>query len=86
MSNHSGSYMLNDVLYKLDELGVFKVLGEDKTLEFVQWLCEYTEEEYDTNPGEILDGIGAKLKICYSCLERKEDVNEYGLCKECRED
>ena len=83
VSNHSGSYMLNDVLRKLDEFGVFRLLGEDKTLEFVQWLCEYTEEEYDTNPGEILYGLGAKLKICYMCLQRKDNVDQDSMCKEC---
>ncbi|ADQ41589.1 hypothetical protein Calkr_2123 [Caldicellulosiruptor acetigenus I77R1B] len=72
-----------DVLRKLDELGVFRLLGEDKTLEFVQWLCEYTEEEYDTNPGEILYGLGAKLKICYMCLQRKDNVDQDSMCKEC---
>jgi hypothetical protein len=76
--------MLNDVLRKLDELNVFEFLGEDKTAEFVQWLCEYTYDVYDTNPGEILDGIGHKVKVCYYCLQKKDDVDADGLCSECR--
>lgn len=84
MSNHSGSYMLNYVLHKLDELGAFELLGEDKTLEFVRWLCTFTENRYDTNPYEILYGLGEKLKICYMCLQKKDDVvGEYPICKEC---
>ncbi len=83
MSNHSGSYMLNDVLRKLDEFGTFKLLGEDKTTEFIRWLCKYTYQEYDTNPGEILYGLGEKFKVCYMCLQKKDDVDKDSICSEC---
>ncbi|EGD51885.1 hypothetical protein TheetDRAFT_1277 [Thermoanaerobacter ethanolicus JW 200] len=84
MSNHSGSYMLNDVLKKLDELNVFEFLGREKTVDFLKWVCNYTYFTYDTNAGEILEEIGAKLKFCYYCCEGKDDVDETGLCGECR--
>lgn len=29
-------------------------------------------------------GIGHKVKVCYYCLQKKDDVDADGLCSECR--
>lgn len=62
MSNHAGSYMINDILYILDEYKVFDVLGKQKTLDLLNKIRKVGIEN-DCNDGEILDEIGEKLKI-----------------------
>ena len=83
MSNHTGSYMLNDVLKMLERYGVFELLGETKTdalvLEIVQ-LGGYC----DCNNGEMLNEIGERLGLCYACLEKGQEFEE-GVCRTCRE-
>lgn len=83
MSNHMGSYMLNNVLHLLDEKNVFQLLGREKTLELLQGInrigCEY-----DCNDGEILETIGEKLTVCYICWEY-HDILEEGICHPCKE-
>lgn len=83
MSNHSGSYMLNDVLYTAKKMGILEVIGEEKACEFALEMIEIGSR-YDCNDGEILDGIGEELGICYCCLEKADNL-ENGLCKECRD-
>jgi hypothetical protein len=38
--------------------------------------------QYNCNPNEILEGIGAKLGICMECFEYKPIFYE-GWCEEC---
>jgi hypothetical protein len=35
MSNHSGSYMLNDVLHMLEKRSVFELLGKEQSYELI---------------------------------------------------
>jgi len=84
MSNHSGSYMLNNVLRTAKDIGIFEVIGKDKAREFALELTKIGNH-YDCNDGEILMDIGEELNICYCCLG-ESDVFEEGLCKSCRED
>ena len=63
MSNHSGSYMLNDVLKELNNEGVFKYLGEQKTQDLTIKFLKIASQ-YDCNPGEILEDLGSELGIC----------------------
>ncbi len=49
MSNHSGSYMLNDVLEAADEYGLFGFLGKEKTASFVLEIIKIGYN-YDCNP------------------------------------
>ena len=80
MSNHNGSFMLNEVLELLNNFEIFKILGKEKTLLFIEEICKIGFDN-DCNDGEILEGIGEKLNICYSCKEYSECL-EGGLCKD----
>lgn len=82
MSNHSGSDMLNEVLCKAEDMGIFKQIGKDKAVEFILALVEIGED-HDCNSWEILENIGEKLGICYGCLKPSDNL-KYGLCKDCR--
>ena len=83
MSNHSGSYMLNTVLKKMDESSVFDYLGKEKTQIFVGEILDLAFE-YDCNPGEILEDIGKRLGVCYYC-GRPADEFVGDICKQCNE-
>ncbi len=84
MSNHSGGYMLNKVLWMLDEEFRF---FEGKTKGEIRNVFEkFTEigAGYDTNDGEVLQDICDKYSICYCCMKESDDI-ERGLCYWCRE-
>lgn len=83
MSNHSGSYMLNEVLCTAKDMGIFEAIGEEKARKFALALIEIGED-YDCNNGEIFEDIGKELGLCYCCLSEAEDINDNGLCKKCR--
>ena len=74
--------MLNDVLVIAEEYDLFKFLGKDKTKDFVLKIVQ-VGNEYDCNPGEILEEIGRRVGICYYCLQQKENIDEDGLCADC---
>ena len=82
MSNHSGSYMLNSVLYVAKDMGIFETIGKEKTLEFTRELLKLGSK-YDCNDGEILEDMD-ELGICYYCLKENDDLED-GLCNECRD-
>lgn len=82
MSNHSGSYMLNDVLCVAKEMGILEAIGNEKTKEFVLRLLRIGRN-YDCNDGEILDEL-EEFGICYGCLrDVGVDNLESGLCPKC---
>ncbi len=82
MSNHSGSHMLNSLLVMLERESYFSEIGPDKTTDFVDHVIRLARE-HDGNPGEVLDGIGQRLGICYRCFRRSDDLDA-GLCVSCR--
>ena len=82
MSNHSGSHLLNRLLVMLERESYFAEIGPDKTTEFVAHVIRLARR-HDGNPGEVLDGIGARLGICYQCCRRSDDL-AYGACVSCR--
>ena len=82
MSNHSGGYMLNSVLEIAYNMGILECIGKESSREFVLKLVNMGIR-HDCNTGEILEEIGEKLEICYSCLKETDDFED-GLCKECR--
>lgn len=83
MSNHSGSFMLNNVLRLLDDhYNFFATLNKEETLKFVKKIIQIGISE-DCNDSEILDEIGKKLGICYMCMEVAADINEDGICAKC---
>ena len=83
MSNHSSSYMLNDVLKMLDQYSVFDALGKEKTQSLVLEIIKISYQ-CDCNPGEILDGIGEHIGICHYCMNPADDFHD-GVCKKCYE-
>lgn len=81
MSNHDGSYMLNEVLVVLEKYDFFKLLSKEKTLKFIEKIVDIGSGS-DCNTGEILEEIGEKLNICYCCLKYAEEFSN-GLCSKC---
>jgi len=82
MSNHDGSYMLNEVLHTAKDIGIFKNIGKEKARKFALEMIKIGRD-YDCNNGEILDEIAEELGICYCCLKETDDIED-GLCKNCR--
>lgn len=82
MSNHSGSYMLNEVLSIAKEMGVSDSIGKEAFRKFALKLVKIGYN-YDCNSGEILDNFGEELGICYCCLEQT-DALVHGRCQKCR--
>ncbi|NNU78145.1 hypothetical protein [Clostridium estertheticum] len=82
MSNHIGSYMLNEILYILSEMGISETIGKQRTRKFALKLVRIGKR-YDCNNNEILDSIGEEIGICYLCLKETEDIED-GLCQTCR--
>ncbi len=84
MSNHSGSYMLNDVLCTAKDMNIFETIGREKARKFALEIIKISRQ-YDCNYGEILDNnVGQEVGICYCCLAETDDIDDDGLCKECR--
>lgn len=84
MSNHWGSYMLNEALEALEDLSVFNQLGPEKTLQVVaRFLCIC--DGNDGNRGEVLENIGERLRICFDCAKYSDHL-KYGLCPGCSGD
>lgn len=81
MSNHWGSYMLNEALEALDDLSVLEQVGKEKTLRVVAKFLHISDEN-DGNRGEVLMNIGERLRICYICAKYSDRL-EYGLCPDC---
>ena len=81
MSNHAGGYMLNRVLTLLEERRFFADLEPDEICEFLSEIAKIGYN-YDCNSGEILEGIGERLGICYCCMKPAESF-EYGVCSSC---
>ncbi len=83
MSNHSGSYLLNEVIGILDRERVFERMGIADSQRMVTEIVQLCVKKYDCNPGEILEEHGQRLGICYYCLSSAQSLEE-GLCVNCR--
>jgi hypothetical protein len=81
MSNHDGSYLINQILFLLNDHEVFQFFGKEKTLQFLKRIREIGCE-HDCNAGEILEEIGEQLKICYCCWEYADSL-ENEMCGKC---
>lgn len=82
MSNHRGSYMLQEVLSMLDREHVFEMLGTERTQRLVLDIVKLATKRYDCNEGEILEGLGPRLCICTYCLSPGK-VSPKGYCSPC---
>jgi hypothetical protein len=84
MSNHSGSYMLNEIISLLIREQVLEFWGKERTQRIVLEMLSRARSEYDCNPGEILEGHGATLGLCYVCKSPADNVVD-DLCRKCRD-
>ena len=82
MSHHFNSFLLNDVLIRLEADSFFADVGDERTLSFVQRALALSRH-HDGNPGEVLAGVGQRLGICYYCWDRGTDLRQ-GICQNCR--
>ena len=65
MSDHAGSYLLNEVIEILDEAKVFDLLGQERSRALILKILHHALRDYDCNAGEILEGYEARFGICY---------------------
>ena len=82
MSNHDGSYILNEVLLLLERYDFFKSLTQKEITDFVKEVIKIGDY-HDCNNGEIFNDIGKRVKYCYYCGEFAEEFDDDGLCKKC---
>lgn len=61
MSNHSGSYMLNEVLSTAKDMGIFDDIGKEKAQEFALKVAKIGRR-YDCNNGEIFEYIAREVR------------------------
>lgn len=85
MCNHIGSYILNDVLKAINDAGIFKEIGKERTQEFTLKILE-VGKNYDCNLGEILNEVAQECGVCNFCSSASDDINVEGLCPNCRQD
>ncbi|MDB9310183.1 hypothetical protein PN471_16390 [Aphanizomenon sp. CS-733/32] len=83
MSNHSGSYMLNEVITILKREHCFDHLDQEERQNLIEEIVKLARYEDDCNPGEILEGHTDYFQICSCCLAKTNDL-ESGLCVKCR--
>ena len=85
MSNHSGSYMLNEIVHGLVDMGVLNIMSAAQT-KMLRKLLRRVRGEYDCNWSEIMDAELAKLlKTCARCADESEEVSaDYGICAACQ--
>lgn len=66
MSEHTGSYILNDVLCTLSRQTFFKLLPLETRRSLANQILGIGLS-YDCNECEILDGVGSSVGICEHC-------------------
>jgi len=82
MSNHGGSYLLNQVLKMMDNYHMLEKLDSGHRQKLIKDIVKMAYHEYDCNAGEILEGIGKRYQICYMCLSQK-DLGDDEICADC---
>ena len=82
MSDHWNSFLMNDVMIRLEAQSFFADIGEERSLSFVRKALALSRY-HDGNPGEALAGVGQRLGICYYCWDRGHDLRQ-GICGDCR--
>jgi hypothetical protein len=85
MSNHAGSYMLNEVITILDRHQAFAGMDETALRAVMREIVEMAKNEYDCNQGEILEGVAQQFHLCYYCLADNDNPADE-LCPTCRVD
>ena len=80
MAKHRGSYFLNRILRIFEEHGLLQGPQAQKA---VQEAVVYACEEQDCNSGAVLEEIGARLGLCYACVQAAPQLSRSGLCLAC---
>jgi hypothetical protein len=83
MADHSGGYMLNEVIGLLEREQIFEFLGKERSSQLLLEITRLAERRYDCRSYDILEGHTDKLAFCYLCLTLTDDLID-GRCKECR--
>lgn len=83
MSNHTGSYLLNEVFSILIREKLFEPLDREATQKIVLEIVNIARQKYDCNYGEILEDHAQTLSVCLYCL-KPTDKLKHGLCRTCR--
>ena len=81
MSNHSGSHMLNSLLTMIERESFFSDIGPERAMELISHVLGLAME-HDGNLGEVLNGIGERLGICYQCRQQRDELH-HGVCSSC---
>jgi recombinational DNA repair protein RecR len=84
MANHGVGDLLNEVLHLLEERGVFRQMGLEEAQRLVLDIVKLSDW-YDCRPGEILKGVGHRLKICRWCVTAQKEIID-GFCVTCRKE
>ena len=80
MSNHSGSYMLNELTQEIISIGLLATATDEQKVKLTKKLW-YLCHEYDCNWGEIIDkNLAEQLDVCCGCGVRGTPRNEQGYC------
>ncbi len=83
MSNHSGGYMLAELLSEFHQIGLFEAATSVQRTQIAKalWRLKW---EYDCNWGEILNTEMAHLlKVCLHCGKTDTAINEQAVCQSC---
>jgi hypothetical protein len=86
MSNHDGSYMLNEILHGLVEMGILNDMSgaQKKSIRDLLWgVCI----DHDCNWGEIIDiEVAVLLETCACCGSGSKKISaDSGYCARCNQ-
>lgn len=89
MSNHSGSYLIQDVLAIIEELGFFENIEKQKISNLCKKIASMAMGHYDCNPSKTMGKMSQKYGICYHCWDvvsdNKKNYDFHGFCSKCNE-
>lgn len=84
MSNHSGGYILNELLHEINTLGLLTHISDESKEKLIMKLLKLCGG-YDCNWGEIIDEELASLfSVCRYCRKTKPEIGKGGYCVTCR--
>jgi hypothetical protein len=84
MSNHDGSYMLNEVIKLVETSHVFLRLGKRRSQSLLLGIIKLAVDQHDCNPGEILEDLGERLGICGCCCKPATEIPGGDICLDYR--
>ena len=83
MSNHDGSYMLNEVIKLMAADHVFLRLGKRRSQSLLLGIIKLAVDQHDCNAGEILEDLGERLGICGYCCKPATEFPGGDICRDC---